>query len=172
MQILLSTTEIQTGVRRMARQIADHYGEQPITVLGIMTGSIVLIADLIRELPMPLQLGLVQTSSYGSGTERGPIRWNDAFLPSVAGRHTLLVDDIYDTGHTLALAHEWLSQRRPATIRTAVLLMKEGRQEVGLMPDYVGFRIPDLFVVGYGLDYCDQFRQLPYVAIYDPSHTM
>lgn len=134
-----------------------------------MTGSIVLMADLIRQLSMPLQVGVVQASSYKTGTERGELRLNEDFLPDISHRNVLLVDDIFDTGHTLAAMAELLRRQQPASLRTAVLLAKQGRQAVNFVPDHVVFEIPDMFVVGYGLDYRDRFRELPHVAVLEPD---
>ena len=156
------------GVREMARQIAGCYQTAPLTIIGILTGSIVLMADLIRLLDMPLRVGVVQASSY-SGTTRGNLTINSDLMPDIQGRDVLLVDDIYDTGHPLteviSLAHEL----GPTSVRSAVLLRKIGRQEVDYEPDFVGFEIPDEFVVGYGLDYQDAYRNLSFVAALEPD---
>ena len=161
---LLSETEIREGVSRMAADVTARYHERPLTVLGVMTGSVVLLADLIRQLNMPLRVGVVQTSSYREGTEPGALRINDEWMPDVRDREVLLVDDIFDTGHTLAMLLERIGNLQPKSLRTAVLLLKQGRQKVPPLPDFVAFEIPDLFVVGYGLDYRDQYRNLPFVA--------
>jgi len=165
---LVSAAEIQASVNKLAAQISEREGNRPLTVIAIMTGSIVFLADLIRKLDMPLRVGVVQTSSY-RGTSRGALTINADLMPDIAGRDVLLVDDIFDTGRTL---HEVISRFddfRPRSLRSAVLLLKRGRQEVDLRPDYVGFEIPDEFVVGYGLDFNDQYRNLPYLATLEPS---
>lgn len=168
MKILVSAAEIQASVDSLAAQIREREGNRPLTVIAIMTGSIVFLADLIRKLEMPLRVGVVQTSSY-HGTVRGPLSINAEMMPDIAGRDVLLVDDIFDTGRTLQEVTASLADFRPRSLRSAVLLLKRGRQEVDLRPDYVGFEIPDEFVVGYGLDYNDQFRNLPYLAALEPS---
>ena len=165
MKTLLSEDQLRSGVRRMAEQITGTYGGQPLTIIGVLTGSVVLVADLIRQLDMPLRVGVVMASSYrGATTTRGPLKINADLMPDISQRNVLLVDDIFDTGHTLLELLALLEQFDPTSVKTAVLLRKQGRQEVALDPDFVGFEIPDEFVVGYGLDYQDAYRNLPFVA--------
>jgi hypoxanthine phosphoribosyltransferase len=165
---LLSEDEIREGVRRLAGEIGPRYAGEALTVVGVLTGSLVLVADLIRQLDLPLRLGLVQAKSYrGAATRPGELSVDLAHLPDVRGRHVLLVDDIYDTGRTLAALLDALEGAGAASVRSAVLLRKRGRQEAARFPDHVAFEIPDVFVVGYGLDYQDQYRHLPYVAALD-----
>ncbi len=165
MKLLLSEEEIRGAVGRMAGEIADHYAGRSLTILGVLTGSLVLVADLIRRLDLPLQVGVIQTRSYrGPDTNPGPLQINTTMLPDIRGRNVLLVDDIFDTGRTLSALIEQMRSLEPATVRSAVLLLKQGRQQVAMRPDHVAFEIPDAFVVGYGLDYQDAYRHLPYVA--------
>ncbi len=165
MKTLLTEAEIHAGVVNLAQQLAARYGDTPLTIVGVLTGSLVFMADLIRQLRMPLRIGLVQASSYrGTATEPGELALNTSWLPQVTGQHVLLIDDIFDTGHTLAAVLAELTAQLPASLASAVLLTKQGRSEVELLPDYSVFNIPNVFVVGYGLDYNDQFRNLPYVA--------
>lgn len=166
MQQLLSSEQIDEGVSRLAAEILIFYAGRPLTILGVLNGSIVLLADLIRRLDVSLQVGLVQASSYrASGAEPGPLRIDLSMLPEIQGRHVLLIDDIFDTGNTLSALVEQLRQAGPESVRTAVLLRKHGRKAVPMEPDHVGFEIPNQFVVGYGLDYRDAYRNLPYVAV-------
>ena len=170
MKTLLNEQEVQASVTRMADEINERYGHQPVTIIGVMTGSVVLLADLIRQLKMPLKVGVVQARSYrGTATRPGQLTVNLEFLPECAGRHVLLVDDIFDTGRTLLELINLFQSREPASVRSAVLLRKRGRQEVTTEPDFVGFEIPDEFVVGYGLDYCDEYRNLSFVAALEPT---
>jgi hypoxanthine phosphoribosyltransferase len=163
---LLGEDEIRDAVERLARQIGEHYAGRPLTVIGVLTGSLVLVADLIRNLNLPLRVGVIQARSYrGANTRPGPLEIDDSMLPDIKGRDVLLVDDIFDTGQTLARLQEQMAPLEPASVRVAVLLRKAGRQQVALSPDFVGFEIPDVFVVGYGLDYQDAYRHLPYVAV-------
>jgi hypoxanthine phosphoribosyltransferase len=165
---LLTREQLVEGVRRLAAEVTEHYGEKPITIVGVLTGSIVLLADLIRELPMPLRVGLVQASSYrGKSTTPGALVINSSLLPDLGDRDVLLVDDIFDTGHTLFELVSQIEKLRPRSLRSAVLLMKQGRRRVEFTPDHVAFEIPDAFVVGYGLDYNDLYRNLPYLAVLD-----
>ncbi len=164
MKVLLNEEQIRQGVARIANHIQLHYGAAPVTILAVMTGSVVLLADLIRQLNMPLRVGVLQASSYRGGTTCGGLVINQDFMPEVAGRDVLLVDDIFDTGQTLQRIVELVLATGARSVRTAVLLRKTGCQKVPLVPDFVAFEIPDEFVVGYGLDYRDAFRNLPYVA--------
>lgn len=169
MKILLSADDIQRRVAEMARQIADDYRGQPVTIVGVLTGCLMFLADLVRHLDLPLRIGLLQASSYrGATTTPGALRIQPELLPDLRGRHVLLLDDILDTGQTLAYLRQHLETLGLASLRIGVLLRKEGRQQVPIEVDYRGFDIPDAFVVGYGLDYNDEHRHLPYIAILSP----
>lgn len=170
MRVLLTEEQIRDGVERLAKQVEADYNDRAVTVLSVLTGSIVLLADLIRKLPMPLRVGVIQASSYrGKATTPGPLIVHPELVPDVRDRHVLLVDDIFDTGRTLTALTERLRQWKPTSLKSMVLLRKEGRQEVDYRPDYCAFTIPDVFVVGYGLDYDDQYRNLPYLAALEES---
>ena len=169
MKTLLSESEIQDGVARLAAQVAADYAGRSVTILGVMTGSVVFLADLIRQLDMPLRVGVVQASSYRGQTTRGRLVIHADLMPEIEQRDVLLIDDIFDTGHTLAELRLHLERLGARSVRTAVLLLKEGRRQVELQPDYAVFTIPDMFVVGYGLDFRDAYRNLPYVAALDPA---
>jgi hypoxanthine phosphoribosyltransferase len=169
--ILITEDRIQERVRQLGAQIETDYHGKPLTIVAVLTGSLILLADLIRQIHLPLRVALLQASSYkGARVTAGPLVINEAFLPDVAGRDVLLLDDILDTGHTLATLVRRMSDRGARSVRTAVLLRKVGRQQVHLEPDYCGFTIPDAFVVGYGLDYNDDYRHLPHVAVLDAGH--
>ncbi|MEX0675523.1 MAG: hypoxanthine phosphoribosyltransferase [Pirellulales bacterium] len=166
MKPLLSEAQIRVGVERLADEIGRYYSGRSLTILGVLTGSLVLVADLIRRLDLPLRVGVIQTRSYrGSDTRPGHLQINDSMLLDIKGRDVLLVDDIFDTGRSLAALVEQIKTFEPRSVRSAVLLAKQGRQEVAARPDHVAFEIPNAFVVGYGLDYQDAFRHLPYVAM-------
>jgi hypoxanthine phosphoribosyltransferase len=165
-QILLSEEEIQARITELGRQIEADYQGKALTIVAVLTGSLIVLADLIRRIHLPLRVALLQASSYkGATTSAGALIINESFAPDVVGRDVLLLDDILDTGHTLGTLVHRMSDRGALSVRTAVLLRKIGRQEVHLEPDYCGFTIPDAFVVGYGLDYNDDYRHLPYVAV-------
>ncbi len=167
MDVLISAERIQERVGELARAIAaDFRQRQPCTIVGVLTGSLMFLADLVRRLDIPLRIGLIQASSYrGATTTRSELRIHPELQPDVAGRHVLLLDDILDTGHTLTHLTGHLKHLGAASVRVAVLVRKQGRQEVPLEPDYCGFDIPDAFVVGYGLDFNDEYRHLPFVAV-------
>ncbi|MCL4201069.1 MAG: hypoxanthine phosphoribosyltransferase [Pirellulaceae bacterium] len=169
MKTLLSEHDLREGVDRLSRQIAEQWGSRPMTIIGVLTGCVVFLADLIRRLDVPLRVHLVQASSYRAGTTRGDLTVAVDLRAEIQGQDVLLVDDIFDTGHTLVEVLAELKKYQPASIRTAVLLFKEGRQEVEFEPEFIAFRIPNQFVVGYGLDYRDDFRHLPYLAILEPE---
>jgi hypoxanthine phosphoribosyltransferase len=165
MQQLLSADQIEEGVTRIAAAIQRDYAGKPLTLVGVLTGSIVFLADLIRHLNLPVRIALVQSRSYrGGATTPGRLAVHPDFTPDVRGRDILVVDDIFDTGQTLSHLLDLLDELGPTSIRSAVLLRKEGRARVTRRPDYVGFEIPNRFVVGFGLDYNDLYRNLPYLA--------
>jgi hypoxanthine phosphoribosyltransferase len=168
MRVLLSADQIQSSVDRLAKEIREREAGRPLTVIAVLTGSIIFLSDLIRKLDMPLRVDVIQARSY-AGTERGALAINTDMLPDVAGRDVLVIDDIFDTGHTLLEVLTFLDELGPRSVRTAVLVLKQGKQEVAFRPDYVGFEIPDVFVVGYGLDYNDAYRNLPYLAALEPQ---
>src|SRR5262249_15940415 len=145
---------IQQRIGELAQQISADYRDKPLTIVGVLTGCLVFLADLVRRLEMPLRIGLIQASSYrGETTTAGTLRVGPELVPDLRGRHVLLLDDILDTGQTLHRLVGLLGALGALSIRVAVLLRKEGRQVVALEPDYFGFHIPDVFVVGYGLDF-------------------
>jgi hypoxanthine phosphoribosyltransferase len=165
MKTLLTEDVLREGIRRMAGEIRQHYVDRPLTVVGVLMGSVVLLADLIRLLDMPLRVELVQARNNRKSARPGPLVIDlDLLSHDVHGRHVLLVDDIFHTGNTLWELIPQIDDLGPASIKTAVLLHKQGQSVVPIKPDFVGFEIPDAFVVGYGLDYHDRYRHLPYVA--------
>ena len=169
MRVLIDESAVRQGVERLAREIISDYEPRPLTILGVMTGSLVLLADLIRQLDLQIRVGVIQASSYRGGTVRGELVIDDRWMPEIEGHEVLLVDDIFDTGHTLDKIVERIRVRQPKSIRSAVLLTKLGRSEVQIKPDYSVFEIPDEFVVGYGLDYQDEYRHLPHIAVLEAA---
>jgi hypoxanthine phosphoribosyltransferase len=167
---ILSAEQVRAGVRELAERITAIYGERPITIVAVLTGSLVLLADLMRLLEMPLRVAVVQGNRHRGTLEPRPgLLINDGLLPNLKGRDVLVIDDIFDTGHTLVEVLTQLLAQEPASIRSAVLMRKVDRSEVPVTPDHVVFEIPDEFVVGYGLDYEDRYRNLPYVAALEPE---
>lgn len=169
MRILLNESELCRGVEQLAAEIDRFYGPRPLTVIAIMTGSLVLFADLIRRLSMPQRVGVIRASSYRGGMSAGELQVDADMMIDVTGRDVLLVDDIFDTGKTLDRTSQLMREFGAVTVRTAVLLHKQREHRVQLRPDFVAFRIPDEFVVGYGLDYLDMYRNLPYLAVLEPA---
>lgn len=171
MQVLITEQQIQDRVRELGLQISKDYSGCSLTVVGVLTGSLVLLADLIRAINLPLRVTFVSASSYGgTRTTAGELSTDRSLLTDLSGRDVLLIDDIFDTGRTISrLLSELQATQQPASLKTAVLLWKTERTEVSFQPDYVGFQIPDQFVVGYGLDYNEEYRQLPYIGIPDPD---
>jgi len=165
---LLDENQLSNGVADLADKINDTYGKNPLTIVGVLTGSVVLMADVIRKLEMPLRVGVVQASSY-QGTDRGKLSINSEMMLDIKGRDVLLIDDIFDTGHTLTKVIDLMNELSPNSIRSAVLLQKTGKQLVDWRPNFVAFEIPDEFVVGYGLDYNDEYRNLPSLAALEPA---
>lgn len=165
MQILISEDRIRTRVEELGAQLSGEFAGESLTIVGVLTGSLLFLADLIRRITIPHRIDFVQASSYrGATTQAGDLRINENFFPDITDRHVLLVDDIFDTGKTLEKLREMLLTAKPASLKTAVLLWKTGTQTTTLKPDYHGFQIPEVFVVGYGLDYNQDFRHLPYLA--------
>lgn len=168
MRVLLSSDDLAAGIERLSTEVRAAVGCRPLTVVGVLTGSIVVVADLIRRLEGPVQVSMVWASSYrGTATRPGELDLRLDLLPDLNGQDVLLVDDIFDTGHTLAALLAELASRGAASVRSLVLLAKEGRAEVKIRPDFIGFDIPDEFVVGYGLDFDGAWRHLPYLAVLD-----
>ncbi|MCA9062967.1 MAG: hypoxanthine phosphoribosyltransferase [Planctomycetaceae bacterium] len=170
MQILIAEAEIQSRVQDLGRRIAADYHGRPLTILGVLTGSVVLLADLIRAIGIPLRVALIQASSYGgTRTSPGALSVNVSLVPDLKGRDVLILDDIFDTGQTMDGLYDAVAGYDPASVKCAVLLWKKSRSCVQRLPDYYCFEIPDEFVVGYGLDYNDEFRHLPYIGIPDQN---
>jgi len=167
-RILLHHDQIAARVRQMAAEIARIYGrdDPALTLVPVLSGSIIFLADLIRELPLKMKIALVQVSAY-PGTSVAAREPQTLFELSgdVTGRHVLIVDDILDSGRTLRLVRQMVGQRQPASMRTAVLLRKPNKAPPDVRADFIGFDIEDLFVVGYGLDFDDHYRNYPHIGV-------
>jgi hypoxanthine phosphoribosyltransferase len=169
-EILIPEEEIIARVDGLSAEITAAYQARDLTVVAVLKGSCLFASDLIRRIPIPLELAFVAASSYGSGTSPGDLEIQ--LFPSreeIAGRDLLVVDDILDTGRTLSRVHAELAGRGARSVRTCVLLDKRERRALAFEPDFRGFEIPDLFVVGYGLDHAGRYRNLPYVASLKPE---
>lgn len=161
----ITQTQIEQAVKRMAQNIKSHYGDRVFTAICVLRGSFMFYSDLIRELEgTNLQCDFLGISSYLGAQNTEDIRITLDLSYSINQKHVLVVEDIADTGLTLQFLSQWLEAKKPKSIKFATLLRKPGNAKVQYPIDFVGFDIPDEFVVGYGLDYQDQFRQLPYIA--------
>jgi len=169
-EILLTEEQISTRVQELGAQISADYQGKDLVLVGILKGAICFFSDLIRKVSIPVNVDFMAVSSYGSSYQTsGAVRiLKDLDLP-IEGRHVLIVEDIVDTGLTLSYLKNNLLSRNPASLKVAALLDKPERRQVDEHADYLGFTIPDEFVVGYGIDYAEQYRSLPYVAILSPS---
>ncbi len=169
-EILLSSEQVQARVAELGAQLADEYaGREPVLV-SVLKGSIIFLADLVRAMPIPLSIDLMEVSSYGASTESsGQVRILKDLSTSIAGREVLVVEDIIDTGLTLNYLLRYLHDKGPASIRICCLLDKPARRLAEIEIDYRGFTIPDRFVIGYGLDYGERYRNLPYIGVLRPS---
>jgi hypoxanthine phosphoribosyltransferase len=167
-RVLITEEEIAQRVRQLADQISqDYQGIERLYIIGILKGAFIFLADLTRQLDIPHAVDFMALSSYGKTTESGAVRILMDLREPIEGQHVLIVEDIVDTGHTLSYLIHILEGRNPASLRTCALVRKQ-RQQDGTPVDYLGFEIPDVWVVGYGLDYTDRFRTLPVVAELKP----
>ncbi|HOX57040.1 MAG TPA: hypoxanthine phosphoribosyltransferase [Candidatus Paceibacterota bacterium] len=167
-RILITDDQIARRIRAMARDIARDYAGREMVIVSLLNGTVMFLADLIRNLSLPLRLDFIGVSSYGAGTESGELVFTKELRLSVRGRDVLLVDDILDTGKTLYRVLGKLRALKPRRMRTCVLLNKAARRVEAIEADYVGFEIPDFFVVGYGLDFAERYRNLPFVGVLHP----
>jgi hypoxanthine phosphoribosyltransferase len=167
-RVLVSEDALKARVAELGQAIArDYAGSRPVLV-GVLQGAVPFLADLMRALPLDLTVDFLRASSYGAGTESsGAVRLLSDLTVDIKGRPVLIVDDIVDSGRTLAVLKRTLEARGPLSVRTCVLLDKQGRRQTEITVDYVGFTIPNVFVVGYGLDYDGLYRNLPHVATFD-----
>lgn len=164
-RVLIPQERIAERVAELAQQIQQDFSGKETVVVSLLNGTIMFLADLIRNLTLPLRLDFIGVSSYGSGTKSGELVYTKELRLSVRGRDVLLVDDILDTGRTLSRVRAKLELLRPRCVKICVLLDKPARRIETVKADYVGFEIPDAFVVGYGLDFAEKYRNLPFVGV-------
>lgn len=168
-RVLFSEADISRRVNELAGQISQDFGQQEVLVVGVLRGVVVFLADLLRALTVPVSLDFLAISSYGHSTDTsGVVRLLKDLDESITGRHLLLVEDIVATGLTLRYILKVLRARGPASLRVCTLLDRPSHRLAPVEPDYVGFTIPSVFVVGYGLDYRERYRNLPYIALFSP----
>jgi hypoxanthine phosphoribosyltransferase len=169
-RILVTEEEIRQKVGELGRAISEDYRGKQLLVVGILKGSIVFMSDLIRAIDLPLEIDFMEVSSYGHSTESsGAVRILKDLDVDIEGRDVLVVEDIIDTGLTLNYLMEILRARKPASLKVCTFLNKPSRRKVKMEADFNGYDIPDEFAVGYGLDYAEKYRNLPYVAVLKPE---
>jgi hypoxanthine phosphoribosyltransferase len=168
-EILITAEQIRQRTRELAQEISRDYEDQDLHLICVLKGGVVFLVDLMRELTVPHSVDFMATSSYGAETESsGVVRILKDLDDPIAGRNVLIVEDIIDSGNTLHYLTRILREREPNSLRICTLLNKQGRREVDVQIDYVGFNIPNKFVYGYGLDLDQIYRSLPYVAVFEP----
>ena len=166
---LISAQDIEHRVDELAREISSDYAEAgEVFLVGVLRGCYIFLADLSRRLTIPRRVDFIAVQSY-KGAESGAVRLIKDVQTDIEGKHVLIVEDIIDSGQTLQYLQETLNARRPASLKTCVFVRKECRREVEVKVDYLGLEIPDVWVVGYGLDYADRYRALPYIAALEPD---
>ena len=166
LKCLISREEIDSAVKRLAADIKQDFHDKNPLVIGILKGSFVFLADLVRDLDFPHEIEFVRLSSYGSGsTTAGQLTMIHDLHVSIEGRHVLVVEDIVDTGNSVAFLMKYLSGKKPASLKLCALTDKPSRRQVDVKIDYRGFIVPNLFLVGYGLDFDEKYRNLPDICI-------
>jgi hypoxanthine phosphoribosyltransferase len=169
-KVLVDEATIQQRVLELGAAISEAYAEQDLVLVSVLKGSIIFMADLVRAITVPHEIDFMATSSYGAATSSsGVVRILKDLNISIQGRNILVVEDIIDSGHTLSYLLRLLQERQPASLRIVTLLDKPERRDVHIDVDWVGFSIPNEFVVGYGLDYDELYRNLPYIGVLKPS---
>ena len=170
LRVLLSEDEIREKVRELGGKITADYKNSNLMLVTVLKGAVVFLADLMRQIDVPAEIDFMVVSSYGSGVKSsGVVKIVKDLDVPLAGKDILIVEDILDSGLTLSYIKELLESRGPRSIRIATLLDKPSRRKVDLQADYIGFSVPDEFVIGYGLDYDEKYRNLPYIGILQPE---
>lgn len=166
-EVLLSAGDLQLRIAELGAQITAHYaGREPLVVVAVLKGSFLFLADLVRHIDLPIEVDFLGLSSYGHGEEStGVVQVTQDLSRPVNGKHVLVVEDIVDTGLTMRYLLDNLTTRRPLSVAVATLLHKPARARLQVPLDFIGFEIPDKFVIGYGLDYHDKLRNLPFIGV-------
>lgn len=168
--VLLSEEELKKRVKELGEQISRDYAGKEIVFVGVLRGSFIFMADLVREVDCYSYIDFMQVSSYGDrSTTTGAVKIVQDLSMNIEGRHVIIVEDILDSGVTLSYLTKYMEGRKPASIRIATLLDKPARRTADVKADYAGFEVPDAFVVGYGLDYAQKYRSLPYIGVLKPE---
>ena len=171
LEILLTEEQIQNRIRELGQTLSAEYADKDPVIVGVLKGVVVFYADMIRKINVPCQLDFMWISSYDGTNSTGQMQVKRDLSADIEGRHVLILEDIYDTGTSLDYTYKHLLAKKPASLKICTLLDKPARRKPGitLQPDYVGFTIPNAFVVGYGLDYNEHYRNLPYVGVLKPE---
>ena len=167
--VLIDEKQIATRVSELAADIERDFIERDLLVVALLTGTVPFLADLIRNITLPLRLDFMGVSSYGNNTAPGELVFTKELKLEAKNRDVLIVDDILDTGKTLRAVMDKLDALQPRSLRTCVMLEKKSRRSENITADYVGFDVPDAFVVGYGLDYAEKYRNLPFIGVLKPE---
>ena len=169
-KVLLPEAEVDKKIQELGEQISKDYEGKNIHMICVLKGGVFFTCELAKRISVPVSLDFMSVSSYGNGTtSSGNIHVAKDLNSDIAGRNVLIVEDILDTGNTLHQLTKMLKERNPASLKVCVLLDKPARREQEIYADYVGYTIPDAFVVGYGLDYAEEYRNLPYIGVLSPS---
>ena len=168
-EVLIDAETIQKRVHQVAAAIQKDFAGRELLVIALLNGTVIFLADLLRQLSMPVRLDVLGVSSYRGGTSPRELIYTKDLRLDVKGRDVLIVDDILDTGRTLHAVFDKVRALQPRRLRTCTLLDKPARRVLKIKADYTGFRIPDVFAVGYGLDYAEKFRNLPFIGILKPE---
>ena len=170
-EVMLTEAQIQSRIAEMGEILSEEYRDKNPVVIGVLKGVVVFYADMIRKITVPCQMEFMQISSYEGTESSGSVVVKQDIAVDIKGRHVLILEDIFDTGNSLSFVHAHLMEKEPASLKICTLLDKPERRKPGvtLQADYVGFTIPNEFVVGYGLDYNEYYRNLPYIGIMKPE---
>lgn len=167
--VLIGETEITARVRELAADLERDFAGKDLLVVALLTGTVPFLADLIRHIALPMRLDFMGVSSYGNDTAPGELVFTKELRLEACDRDVLLVDDILDTGRTLRAVIDKLNALQPRSLKTCVLLEKKSRRTETIPADYIGFEVPDEFVIGYGLDYAERYRNLPFIGVLKPE---
>lgn len=170
-QILLTEAQIQNRIRELGEVLTAEYADKNPVIVGVLKGVVVFYADMVRQIKVPCQMDFMWLSSYAGANSSGNMLVRQDVTANIKGRHVLILEDIYDTGNSLDFTVKHLKEKEPASLKICTLLDKPERRKPGitLQADYVGFTIPNAFVVGYGLDYNEKYRNLPYIGVLKPE---
>ena len=170
-EILISEEQIKARIEELGRILSEEYRDKDPVLVGVLKGVVVFFADMVRQIKVPCQMDFMWISSYARTESTGKMTVKRDISTDIRGRHVLILEDIFDTGHSLDYTYKYLLTKEPASLKICTLLDKPSRRDpaVTLKPDYVGFEIPNAFVVGYGLDFNEYYRNLPYVGILKPE---